>query len=87
MLKTFWGCIHRNEQRTELVQRRLLPLLVLQRGARREPPAVAPHDLVNDEHARRRRVFGDDVGEEDGALLRGSLRTCNTERTCTCWHS
>src|SRR5688500_7973869 len=36
-----------------------------------EPAAVAPHHFVDDEHARIRAVFGDDVAEIARTLLGG----------------
>lgn len=40
-------------------------------GGGGEPAAVASHDLMDDEHAGVGVVFGDDVGEEFGALFGG----------------
>ena len=45
-------------------------LVVGDRRERRQPPAVAPHHLVDDERARVRAVLLDDVHEEPRALLR-----------------
>ncbi len=44
-------------------------LPVFGRRGRREPAAVAAHDLVDDEHARVRVVLGHHVGKEMRALL------------------
>ena len=53
---------------------RLEPLAVLHRRRGGEPPARAPHDLVDDEHARARPVLADDVLREDARLLGGAPR-------------
>lgn len=45
--------------------------MVFAGGGGGEPAAVSAHDFVDDEHAGVGVVFGDDVLEEDGALLGG----------------
>merc|ERR1719491_1231905 len=48
-------------------------LAVLARRGRGQVSRVAPHDLVDDEHARVGRGLRDDIGEEEGPLLGGSV--------------
>ena len=50
--------------------RGLHPVVMLARGRRGQPTAIAPHNLVHDQHARIGGMFGDDVAGKDRALLR-----------------